>query len=103
MFLIRKREKQIKALIQSNKNVDATGYLQLDKSVVISSNNNKIPEKYVWIDGVQIVHLENNYHYIMVWVSTENSEEIKGFISLKFTNNDLDKIITEIKKTIINN
>lgn len=103
MFLMNKREQQIKALIQSNKGVDASGYLQLDKSVIISLNNNEIPEKYVWIDGVQIVHLENNYHYIMVWVSAENSEEIKGFISSKFTNDDLDNIITEIKKTSINN
>lgn len=103
MFLMNKREQQIKALIQSNKEVDASGYLQLENSVAISKNNNEIPKKYAWIDGVQIVHLENNYHFIMVWVSTEKSEEIKGFISSKFTDDDLDKIITEIKKTSINN
>jgi hypothetical protein len=38
----------------------------------------------------------------MVWVSTENSEEIKGFISSKFTDDDLDNIIIEIKKTHTN-
>jgi hypothetical protein len=92
---------ELRLLLESNyKKLDKSGYIQLEKSVVISPNNQEIPQKYVWIDGVQLVSLHEKLAMLTIWVSTKDSEEIYPYTPSKFSEEELSRIINELKKTL---
>lgn len=92
---------EIRLLLESNyKKLDKSGYIQLDTSVVISPNNQEIPKKYMWIDGLQLVSLNEKLAIITIWVSTKDSEEIYPYSPSKFSEEELSRIINELKKTL---
>lgn len=69
-------------------------YLQFEKSIVLDKTT--YPE-YDWIDGVQLVD-----EYVVVWVSTENSEDIFCLDVELFDSNIIDEMINALKETIKN-
>lgn len=92
---------EIRLLLESNyKKLDESGYIQLETSVVISPNNQEIPKKYVWIDGLQYVSLDEKLAILSIWVSTKDSEEIYPYTPTKFSEEELSRIINELKKTL---
>jgi hypothetical protein len=92
---------ELRLLLESNsKKLDKSGYIQLEKSVVISPNNQEIPQKYVWIDGVQLVSLHEKLAMLTIWVSAKDSEEIYPYTPSKFSEEELSRIINELKKTL---
>lgn len=92
---------EIRLLLESNSNkLDTSGYIQLDTSIVISPNNQEIPQKYVWIDGLQLVSLNEKIAIVSIWVSTKDSEEIYPYSPTRFSEEELSRIINELKKTL---
>lgn len=92
---------EIKSLLESNtKKLDKSGYIQFETSVVISPNNEEIPKKYVWIDGLQYLVLYDKLPIITIWVSTKDSEEIYPYTPTHFSEEELSRIINELKKTL---
>lgn len=92
---------ELRLLLESNFNkLDESGYIQLERSVVISPNNQEIPKKYIWIDGVQLRSLDGKLIMLMIWVSTKDTEEIYPYTPSQFSEKELSQIINELKKTL---
>ena len=73
---------------------DEDGYIQFEKSIAL--NKTTYPE-YDWIDGIQLVD-----DSIVVWLSTENSEDIFSSDIELFDEHTIDEMKSALQHTIKN-
>jgi hypothetical protein len=88
-------KKQRELLELANENIsmfDEDGYIQFEKSITL--NKETYPE-YDWIDGIQLV--DDN---IVVWLSTENSEDIFSSDIELFDEHTIDEMKSALQHTI---
>ena len=71
---------------------DEDGYIQFDKSIALDKTT--YPE-YDWIDGIQLVD-----DSIVVWLSTENSEDIFSSDIELFDEHTIDEMKSALQHTI---
>jgi hypothetical protein len=88
-------KKQRELLELANENIsmfDEDGYIQFEKSITL--NKETYPE-YDWIDGIQLVD-----DSIVVWLSTENSEDIFSSDIELFDEHTIDEMKSALQHTI---
>ena len=90
-------KKQQELLELANESItmfDEDGYIQFEKSIALEKET--YPE-YDWIDGIQLV--DDN---IVVWLSTENSEDIFSSDIELFDEHTIDEMKSALQYTIKN-
>ena len=88
-------KKQQELLELANENIsmlDEDGYIQFEKSIALDKTT--YPE-YDWIDGIQLVD-----DSIVVWLSTENSEDIFSSDIELFDEQTIDEMKSALQHTI---
>lgn len=88
-------QKQRELLELANESIsmlDEDGYIQFEKSITL--NKETYPE-YDWIDGIQLID-----DSIIVWLSTENSEDIFSSDIELFDEHTIDEMKSALQYTI---
>jgi intracellular sulfur oxidation DsrE/DsrF family protein len=91
------RKKKQELLELANESItmfDEDGYIQFEKSIAL--NKTTYPE-YDWIDGIQLVEDNDS---IVVWLSTENSEDIFSSDIELFDEHTIDEMKSALQNTI---
>jgi hypothetical protein len=90
----KKQQELLELANESISMLDEDGYIQFEKSIALDKTT--YPE-YDWIDGIQLV--DDN---IVVWLSTENSEDIFSSDIELFDEHTIDEMKSALQHTIKN-
>lgn len=90
-----KKQRELFELANENISMfDEDGYIQFEKSIAL--NKTTYPE-YDWIDGIQVIDDNDS---IVVWLSTENSEDIFSSDIELFDEHTIDEMKSALQYTI---
>lgn len=90
-----KKQRELFELANENISMfDEDGYIQFEKSIAL--NKTTYPE-YDWIDGIQVIDDNDS---IVVWLSTENSEDIFSSDIELFDENTIEEMKSALQHTI---